>query len=113
MPLHAVSSGLVLLAARTEPEVRDYCAGGLARFTGRTTTRTADLKRRLDQIRKDGYAWTVEEFIDGVSSVAAPIRDGAGHVVGALHVHGPSYRVKSSNRNVIQALLATAGRLST
>lgn len=112
VPLHAVSSGLVLLAGRTEPEVREYCAGGLARFTGRTTTRTADLKRRLVQIRKDGYAWTVEEFIDGVSSVAAPIRDGAGRVIGALHVHGPSYRVKSSNRNVIQALLATALRLS-
>ena len=113
VPLHAVSSGLVLLAARTEPEIREYCAGGLARFTGRTTTRAADLKRRLAQIRTDGYAWTVEEFIDGVSSVAAPIRDGAGHVIGALHVHGPSYRVKSSNRTVIPALLATAGRLST
>ncbi|MEO6469267.1 MAG: IclR family transcriptional regulator [Acidimicrobiia bacterium] len=112
VPLHAVSSGLVLLAARTESEVREYCAHGLARFTGRTTTRTADLKRRLAQIRKDGYAWTVEEFIDGVSSVAAPIRDGTGQVVGALHVHGPSYRVKSSNRNVIRALVATAGRLS-
>ncbi len=112
VPLHAVSSGLVLLAARTESEVREYCAHGLARFTNRTTTRTAELKRRLGQIRKDGYAWTVEEFIDGVSSVAAPIRDGTGHVIGALHVHGPSYRVKSSNRKVIRALLATAGRLS-
>ena len=53
------------------------------------------------------------QTIDGVSSVAAPIRDGTGHVIGALHVHGPSYRVKSSNRNVIHALIATAGRLST
>lgn len=113
VPLHAVSSGLVLLAARSESEIRDYCAHGLARFTDRTTTRTADLKRRLARIRKHGYAWTVEEFIDGVSSVAAPIRDGSGEVIGALHVHGPSYRVESSNRTVITALLATAARLSS
>ena len=73
---------------------------------------SADLKRRLARIRKEGYAWTVEEFIDGVSSVAAPIRDETGEVVGALHVHGPSYRVESSNRAVIEALLATALRLS-
>lgn len=112
VPLHAVSSGLVLLASRTNAEVRAYCAGGLARFTDHTVTRAAELKRRLAQIRADGDAWTVEEFMDGVSSVAAPIRDHTGAVIGALHIHGPSYRLRPSNRRVTKALLATAARLS-
>ena len=111
VPFHAVSSGLVLLAARTNAEVREYCADGLARFTDHTVTRATELKRRLTQIRADGYAWTVEEFVDGVSSVAAPICDDSGAVVAALHVHGPSYRLRPSNCRVTQALLATASRL--
>ena len=111
VPFHAVSSGLVLLAARTNAEVRAYCADGLARFTDHTVTRGAELKRRLIQIRADGYAWTVEEFMDGVSSVAAPICDDSGAVVAALHVHGPSYRLRPSNRRVTKALLATAAHL--
>ena len=110
--LHAVSSGLVLLAARTDAEVREYCSGGLTRFTEHTVTRTVELKRRLAQIRADVYAWTVEEFMDGVSSIAAPIRDRTGAVIGALHIHGPSYRLRPSNRSIAKALLATAARLS-
>ena len=34
----------------------------------------------------------VDEYADGLSSIAAPIRDAAGRVLGALHVYGPTYR---------------------
>ena len=44
--------------------------------------------------------------------VAAPIRDQTGAVIAALHIHGPSYRLRPSNREVTKALLATAARLS-
>ena len=112
VPLHAVSSGLVFLASCPKPEVTDYCAGGLERFTDHTTGSVGELRQRLTQIRADGYAWTVEEFADGINSVAAPIRDGGGAVIAAVHVHGPSYRLRSSNRRVTRALLAAASRLS-
>ncbi len=112
VPLHAVSSGLVFLATRSKSEIADYCAGGLERFTDHTTGRAGDLRKRLTQIRADGFAWTVEEFADGINSVAAPIRDVGGTVIAALHVHGPSYRLRPSNRRATRALLATAARLS-
>jgi DNA-binding IclR family transcriptional regulator len=32
------------------------------------------------------------EFADDINSVAAPVFDGDGAIVAALHVHGPSYR---------------------
>lgn len=112
VPLHAVSSGLVFLATRSKSEITDYCVSGLERFTDHTTQRIGELRNRLTQIRADGYAWTVEEFADGINSVAAPIRDDDGGVIAALHVHGPSYRLRPSNRRVTRALLATAARLS-
>lgn len=113
LPLHVVSSGLVLLAARSAAEVRAYCAGGLERFTDQTTTRVSDLRKRLVKIRSDGYAWTVEEFADGINSVAAPVFDAEGAVVAALHVHGPTYRVRRSNRRLARALVATANGILT
>jgi len=111
LPLHVVSSGIVLLAARTDAAVRAYARGGLARYTEHTVTRAAELRRRVDAARADGVAWTVEEYAPGITSVAAPVRDGNGAVVAALHVHGPSYRLRPGDRAVTRALLATAARV--
>ncbi len=113
LPLHVVSSGLVLLAARPSAAVRGYCAPGLARFTARTTTRVAALRARLTTVRTDGFAWTVEEYADGISSVAAPVVDPAGDVIAALHIHGPSFRLRPSNRKAVRALVAAARRLGS
>ena len=111
LPLHVASSGIVLLAARTDAAIREYARGGLESFTERTVTRVAELRRRVAAARADGHAWTVEEYSVGITSVAAPIRDADGAVVGALHVHGPSYRLRPADRTVTRALLATATRI--
>ncbi len=111
LPLHVVSSGIVVLADRTDAAVRAYAREGLERFTDRTVTRAAELRRRVAAARADGHAWTVEEYSVGITSVAAPIRDGDGALVGALHVHGPSYRLQPGDRAVTRALVATAARI--
>src|SRR5207302_10850431 len=72
LPLHVVSSGLVLLAAQPAQFVEEYLARPPARFTDRTMTQPARIKRRLAGIRRDGHVWTVGEFDDGITSVAAP-----------------------------------------
>ncbi len=95
IPLHVVSSGLVLLAAAKTPIRDTYLSGPLERFTSRTMTDADALRARLSEIANDGVAWVYEEYSDGINSVAAPVRDGAGHVVAALHAHGPSYRFPS------------------
>jgi DNA-binding IclR family transcriptional regulator len=92
VPMHAVSSGLVMLAAMPDAELERFLERPLERFTDRTMTDPAALRDRLAQIRTDGYAWVHEEFAEGLNSVAAPVTDRAGDVVAAVHVHGPSYR---------------------
>jgi IclR family acetate operon transcriptional repressor len=92
LPLHVVSSGLVLLAAQPPKVVAAYLAHPPKRLTDRTVTQPARIRQRLANIRRDGYVWTIGEFDDGISSVAAPVVDIHGATVAAIHCHGPSYR---------------------
>ncbi len=91
-PMHAVPSGLVLLAEWPDDALDAYLGGELAALTRRTVTDPARLRARLHEVCEAGYAWGLEEFAEGIDSVAAPIRDARGNAVAAIHVHGPAYR---------------------
>jgi len=106
-PLHTVSSGLVLLAAASGPDVDALLARPLEALTERTLTDAAALRARLARIRTDGYAWVRDEFAEGLSSVAAPVAV-AGSVVAAVHVHGPSYRFPAPDSENHLGRLVTA-----
>ncbi|MGE0136282.1 MAG: IclR family transcriptional regulator [Ilumatobacteraceae bacterium] len=90
IPMHAVPSGQVLLA--DAGDVDSYVEAPMARFTPHTITEAGQLRARLRDASRAGYAWAIDEFADGLSSVAAPIRDPGGRAVAAIHVYGPSYR---------------------
>jgi DNA-binding IclR family transcriptional regulator len=113
VPMHAVSSGLVILAAMPEAELERFLEQPLERFTPRTMTDPAALRERLAQIRADGHAWIHEEFAAGLNSVAAAIPGGDAGVVAAIHVHGPSYRFPASGEDdeIGRQVVATASRI--
>jgi DNA-binding IclR family transcriptional regulator len=113
-PLHAVSSGQVLLAFRTPAAIERYLAGSLESFTPRTLADPEKVRERLREVRRRGYAWAIEEFDPGISSVAAPIADGSGEVIAAVHVHGPSYRFPraGSEGELAQRVVAGAARIA-
>lgn len=113
VPMHAVSSGLVILASLAEAELERFLTRPLERFTARTMTDPSALRERLAQIRADGYAWVHEEFAEGLNSVAAPITDASGAVVAAVHVHGPSYRFPAYGEDdeIGRHVVATASRI--
>jgi DNA-binding IclR family transcriptional regulator len=91
IPVHAVPSGQVALAASADLQ-RACLASNRIEFTPHTLVSPAALKRRLADVTRDGYAWAYEEFALGMNSVAAPIHDPTGRLVGALHVYGPASR---------------------
>jgi len=115
IPMHAVSSGQVLLAFRPTAALERYLERPLERFTDRTLVEPDILRQRLRDVRRDGYAWAREEFDRGISSVAAPIADASGEVVAAVHLHGPSYRFPGPDgelavsRQVVAAASQIAG----
>jgi DNA-binding IclR family transcriptional regulator len=84
-PLHATSSGKVLLAFSDE-DLRDL---PMSRFTEHTVTDPAALAAELTVIRARGWGSTSEELEIGLNAVAAPV---AG-TKAAISVSGPSYRL--------------------
>lgn len=92
LPMHAVSSGLVILAHLPSTDVDRFLAGPLERFTRATVTDPERIRERLRRVQLDGYAWARDEVAEGISSVAAALAARDGEIVGAIHVHGPSYR---------------------
>ena len=114
LPMHAVSSGLVMLAHFPRAGIDAILAQPLERFTPQTITDPEVLRERLRTVLRHGSAWTREEYAEGITSVAAAIADEAGEVVAAVHVHGPSYRFPSpgSDARVAAEVVATAARIS-
>jgi|SRR5690349_10136990 len=96
-PLHATSSGKVLLAYADETLRKGVLEGVLERHTEQTITDPGELSRQLDETRRRGWAGTNEELEVGLTAIAAPIRDGSGKVVAAVSVSGPSYRLTTAS----------------
>ena len=93
IPLHATSDGKVLLAYLTPDEVAEHLVPPLGRFTARTITAPAEFPPLLAQVRQRGYATAVGELEDGLTAVAAPVRNAEGNVIASISASGPSFRI--------------------
>jgi DNA-binding IclR family transcriptional regulator len=95
-PLHATSSGKVLLAHAPEDVVEQVLAR-LTRYTTSTVTEASTLIAQLEQALRDGYATTVGELEAGLNAVAAPVRRADGEVVAALSISAPAFRLPAES----------------
>ncbi len=112
-PLHATSSGKVLLAFLPEEErERILTSLSLARHTERTVTSLPALRASLAEIRRAGVCVTTDELVAGASGIAAPVFDRYGRVAGACALGGPTARVRPRRQALADAVKATARALS-
>jgi IclR family acetate operon transcriptional repressor len=93
-PLHCTSNGKVLLAWLSDSERARVLGSRLERQTRSTVTEPAKLRDQLEEIRRRGYAVTMEELEEGLNAVSAPVRRADGVVVAALSVSGPAFRMR-------------------
>jgi DNA-binding IclR family transcriptional regulator len=93
-PLHTTSTGKVFLAFLPDADRERRLAQPLERSTKRSVTDPDALRTQLDDVRRRGYAQTLEELEEGLNAVAAPVRQADGEVVAALSVSGPAFRVR-------------------
>ncbi len=111
-PLHATSSGKVLLAHLAKPQQDKFIEAGLRRFTAATVTDGRALRRQLGLVHVDGYAVTAEEYETGLNAVAAPIF-GSTSVIAALSLSGPAYRLPvTALSDTARGVVAAAARIS-
>jgi DNA-binding IclR family transcriptional regulator len=112
-PLHATSSGKVLLAGLSPAARAEVLSGGLAKFTAATITAVSRLQRELAGVGERGYATTVEEYEPGLNAMAAPIRNAHGEVIAAVSASGPAYRLTPDRMaDLAPALIAGAAEVS-
>ncbi len=109
-PIHATSTGKALIAFEQHGSAR--LRAELRAFTPYTITQADSLEKQLGDIRRRGFAETVDELEDGFSGVGAVVRGGMGEVLGALSICGPTQRMSESRRARLGAtLVQTADRL--
>ncbi|WP_439656551.1 IclR family transcriptional regulator [Lentzea sp. HUAS TT2] len=89
LPWNATALGKALVAFGEWPE------GDLQRFT-RHTLNPEQLADSMNVVRDRDWAYDLHELVEGEASVAAPIRDRRGVVVGAVGISGPVERLCDS-----------------
>ena len=109
-PLHATSSGKVLLAHAAGVDLERLLGRELPRYTDRTITDLRALVGELEHVRRQGFAMTLEEYEVALNAVAAPVRDHTGEVVAAVSVSGPSYRLSAGALDGVASGLVSAAR---
>jgi IclR family acetate operon transcriptional repressor len=95
-PLHATSSGKVLLAWMPEGDLAKALDHPLERFTAATRVDPDVLYEELAGVRERGWGITVEELEPGLNAVSAPVFDRDGVIAAALTVSGPAVRLRSA-----------------
>lgn len=112
-PLHATSSGKVLLAWDKDELTSRVVEAGLPRLTPTTITTAERFNECLREVESQGFAKSLGEREPGVNSVAVPIRSHDGDVVGALALAGPSDRFgPDAFDNALPSLQKVAARIS-
>jgi IclR family transcriptional regulator, acetate operon repressor len=92
-PLHASSTGKVLLAFLPEERYNQVLKVPLQKYTHKTITEPKKLLRELSNIQKLGYAYGLEELEIGLNAVAGPIFNHNQEVIAAVSVTGPPSRL--------------------
>ncbi len=110
---HCSALGKVLLAYCSEGEVKRIIrTAGLPQFTSNTITDEEELKQALIKIRKQGYAYDLEEIMIDLCCVGAPIYNHTGQVVAAISMSLPTYRFRRSQTEYRDAVIRTAKAIS-
>ena len=104
--MHATSTGKAVMA---------FTENGVARLperltplTARTITDRATLEAQLDEVRRRGFAETVDELEDGFTGVGTVVRGDGGEVLAAMSICGPTQRLSESRRASLGATLCVA-----
>jgi DNA-binding IclR family transcriptional regulator len=109
-PLHATSTGKAVLAF--DDHGLDRLPESLTALTSRTLVSKDSFQPEFVDIRRRGYAVTVDELEDGFTAIATVIRTPLGDVQGALSIGGPTQRLTSARRAELGASLCrVAARL--
>ena len=101
VPAHCTALGKVLYAYGALPLPQ----GNLERRTAHSPVDRAQLDHALVEVRRRGWAGSLDELEVGLTAVAAPVRAVDGAVVAAVSVSGPTTRINDRGITALGDLL--------
>lgn len=112
-PLYCTAGGRILLAGMSDDEVkRHLVVEPLERFTPATEADPARLLELIKVARKEQFSSVVDEMVQGITGIAAPVIDNWSRVIGALIIAGPTGRMLEEEAMMREEILASAHRIS-
>lgn len=114
VPIHVTAAGKAILAFTPEQRVEEIIdQRGLEPMTNNSITEPEELFQELKEIRERGYSLNMQEGIEGLRAVGAPIKGPDGMAIGALSVGGPTHRLKGArlHEELPDLLLGTTNEL--
>lgn len=110
VPLYCTAVGKVMLANMPHEELEGVLPQlGLRRLTANTISDPAELRQHLQRVRKNGYAFDLEEHEAHIRCVAAPIWDPNGAVNASLSLTAPVVRMGLPRLRQLAPLVQEAG----
>lgn len=92
--LYCTAGGRILLAAMPEEDIRRYLATApLNQINPQTQTDPDTLFKLILEAREQEFSCVADQMIQGITGMAAPVRDSSNEVVGALIMAGPTSRM--------------------
>lgn|GEM_PF-244512 len=101
-PLHAGALCRAILAFLPPREIEKILqAKKLKRFTPNTPVTPVGVKRMLHEVRRVGYAMSLQEVTVGACGISAPILGPNGWAIGSIGVSGPMQRLTEPMRQTL------------
>ena len=115
LPLHATSSGRVLLAEMPEDKAKALLPEHLEAYTARTITKRAELLDNIRLVGTQGFGIVDNELEEGLISLSQPVRDSSGTLVAILTVdsrRGLDVGAERSVDDAVQRMNRTVNNLA-
>jgi DNA-binding IclR family transcriptional regulator len=114
LPMLANAVGRVILAFLDDAEIEEYLATHRpVAHTPHTITKLKDIRDELKKVRKAGIAFAREEYLPGITGIAAPVFNIEGRPIASVGIAVPTARLTDKlERKIASVLLENAGMLS-
>ncbi|MCM3270044.1 IclR family transcriptional regulator [Paenibacillus elgii] len=104
-PMYATSAARAILAYRDDTFIDEVLGDQLKTYTAYTITDVDTMKRRLKDIRTNGYELSSNLRNVGATGIAAPIFDADGKAIASVSVIGPTDRMLPFHERWIQEVV--------
>ena len=105
IPAYCSGLGKAIMAFNEEENLENI---NFTKFTDRTVASTKELQDELEKIRRNGYSFDDEEYIEGLVCIAVPILGSDGKAVAAISIAIPKTRLTEESKGKSIELLKTA-----